>query len=275
MKKKIFYFSTLLITILCLFTCIALNDHIYNFNAENVVKNIKYLSSSSFEGRRSGSDENLLAGEIIKNKFKDLKLSPYKNTYIEEFITTCPVKTDETVYFKIFDDNGSEYLKYGEDYKEDMINFNANSFTFSNKDKINIFSTSIEVSNDEGTLLFYLSQNDDLSFRSSFMCELRFDLVIALSSKGYNKIIDALKNGKTLTTYIPFKNADKNLVNIQGIIEGSGQSLAPLILTAHFDHLGSDSQNNIYYGALDNASGTSFLLELAITLSTFGKPNAP
>ena len=162
MKKKIFYFSTLFITILCLFICIALNDHIYNFNAENVVKNIKYLSSSSFEGRRSGSDENLLAGEIIKNKFKDLKLTPYKNTYIEEFITTCPVKTDETVYFKIFNDNESEYLKYGEDYKEDMINFKSNSFTFSNKDKINIFSTSIEVSNDEGTLLFYLSQNDDL-----------------------------------------------------------------------------------------------------------------
>ena len=118
MKKKIFYFSTLFITILCLFICIALNDHIYNFNAENVVKNIKYLSSSSFEGRRSGSEENILTSEIIKNKFKDLKLSPYKNSYTEEFITTCPVKTDETVYFKIFNDNESEYLKYGEDYKE-------------------------------------------------------------------------------------------------------------------------------------------------------------
>lgn len=272
MKKKIFYFSTLFITILCLFICIALNDHIYNFNAENVIKNIKYLSSSSFEGRRSGSEENILTSEIIKNKFKDLKLSPYKNSYTEEFITTCPVKTDETVYFKIFDDTESEYLKYGEDYKEDMINFKSNSFTFSNKDKINIFSTSIEVSNDEGTLLFYLAQNDDLSFRSSFMCELRFDLVIALSSNGYNKIIDALRDGKTLNVYIPFKNEDKKLVNIQGIIEGSDPSLAPLLLTAHFDHLGSDSQNNIYYGALDNASGTSFLLELANTLSTLGKP---
>ena len=111
MKKKIFYFSTLFITILCLFICIALNDHIYNFNAENVVKNIKYLSSSSFEGRRSGSEENILTSEIIKNKFKDLKLSPYKNSYTEEFITTCPVKTDETVYFKIFNDNESEYLR--------------------------------------------------------------------------------------------------------------------------------------------------------------------
>ena len=272
MKKKFFYFSTLFITILCLFICIALNDHIYNFNAENVVKNIEYLSSSSFEGRRSGSEENILTSEIIKNKFKDLKLSPYKNSYTEEFITTCPVKTDETVYFKIFNDNESEYLKYGEDYKEDMINFKSNSFTFSNKDKINIFSTSIEVSNDEGTLLFYLAQNDDLSFRSSFMCELRFDLVIALSSNGYNKIIDALKAGKTLNVYIPFKNEAKKLVNIQGIIEGSDPSLAPLLLTAHFDHLGSDSQNNIYYGALDNASGTSFLLELANTLSTLGKP---
>ena len=120
--------------------------------------------------------------------------------------------------------------------------------------------------------MFYLAQNDDLSFRSSFMCELRFDLVIALSSNGYNKIIDALKAGKTLNVYIPFKNEAKKLVNIQGIIEGSDPSLAPLLLTAHFDHLGSDSQNNIYYGALDNASGTSFLLELANTLSTLGKP---
>lgn len=60
---------------------------------------------------------------------------------------------------------------------------------------------------------------DDLSFRSSFMCELRFDLVIALSSKGYNKIIDALKNGKTLTTYIPFKNADKNLVTFKELLK--------------------------------------------------------
>ncbi|MCQ2969418.1 MAG: M28 family metallopeptidase, partial [Clostridium sp.] len=107
---------------------------------------------------------------------------------------------------------------------------------------------------------------------SSFMSELRFDLVIAISSNGYNKIIDALRNGKTLTTYIPFKNKDDKLVNIQGFIEGSNSSLPPLILTAHFDHLGSDSQNNIYYGALDNASGTSFLLELANTLSTFSKP---
>ena len=104
------------------------------------------------------------------------------------------------------------------------------------------------------------------------MCELRFDLVIALSSNGYNKIIDALKTGKTLNIYIPFKNEDKKLVNIQGIIEGSNPSLAPLLLTAHFDHLGSDLENNIYYGALDNASGTSFLLELANTLSTLGKP---
>ena len=69
-------------------------------------KNIKYLSSSSFEGRRSGSEENILTSEIIKNKFKDLKLSPYKNSYTEEF-THCPVKTDETVYFKIFNDNES------------------------------------------------------------------------------------------------------------------------------------------------------------------------
>ena len=257
---------------MCLFICIVLNDHIYEFNSQNVVKNVNYLSSDTFNGRSAGSDENTLVSEIIKNKFKELNLSPYKDSYTETFSTVCPIKTDETVYLKIFDDSGSEHLKYGEDYKEDMINFNKNSFTFSNKDKITVFSTSIEVCTNEGTLLFYLAQDNDLSFRSSFMCELRFDLVIALSSNGYNKKLDVLRNGKTITTYIPFKNENTELVNVQAFIEGSDSSLPPLILTAHFDHLGSDSQNNIYSGALDNASGSAFLLELANHLSTLGTP---
>ena len=272
MNKKFIYFFILILSILSLIFSLAFNNNIYEFSADNVKKNIDYLSSSTFNGRLAGSNENALVGEIIKNKFKELSLSPLTSSYTEDYFTTCPVKTDESSFFKISSDSGNEFLKYGVDYKEDMINFKNNSFNFSNKDKITVFSTSIEVVCDDGKLLMYLCKDDNLSFRSSFLCNLPYDLVIAISSNAYNKILDSLKNNAEISTYIPFKNEDIKISNIIGVIEGSDSSLSPLILTAHFDHLGSDIAGTVYSGSLDNASGTSFLLELANTFSSYGKP---
>jgi Zn-dependent M28 family amino/carboxypeptidase len=57
-------------------------------------------------------------------------------------------------------------------------------------------------------------------------------------------------------------------VNVIGMLEGSDPKLKDqsIIYTAHYDHLGignSVDGDNIYNGAIDNASGTAFLLELA------------
>lgn len=60
--------------------------------------------------------------------------------------------------------------------------------------------------------------------------------------------------------------------NVVGFIEGNDDSLKNeyIVLGAHYDHLGlggpsskSDKKNAIHYGADDNASGTSALLEIA------------
>lgn len=60
--------------------------------------------------------------------------------------------------------------------------------------------------------------------------------------------------------------------NVIGFIEGNDQILKNefIVLGAHYDHLGlggpsskSDKRNAIHYGADDNASGTSALLEIA------------
>jgi Zn-dependent M28 family amino/carboxypeptidase len=60
--------------------------------------------------------------------------------------------------------------------------------------------------------------------------------------------------------------------NVVGFIEGSDAVLKNeyIVLGAHYDHLGlggpsskSDKRNTIHYGADDNASGTSALLEIA------------
>lgn len=66
-----------------------------------------------------------------------------------------------------------------------------------------------------------------------------------------------LKKLKT-PSYFPLETA-----NIIGVKEGKRY----LVLSAHHDHHGIDKEGNIYYGADDNASGVSAVLEIARELS--------
>ena len=93
-----------------------------------------------------------------------------------------------------------------------------------------------------------------------------------VSNSAFEKISNSLNDGKEISIHIPFEEEEKTISNIIGVIKGSNSSLAPFVLTAHYDHLGKDGLGNTYSGALDNASGASFLLELSRSLSTYGKP---
>ena len=101
------------------------------------------------------------------------------------------------------------------------------------------------------------------SFRSSFFNECDLDFAVQISTKTFNDILDGLRSGYSLSVSLPYMLEQKEVFNVSGIIRGYDKNLPPLIITAHFDHLGTDTLNNVYYGALDNASGVSFLLELA------------
>jgi Zn-dependent M28 family amino/carboxypeptidase len=50
--------------------------------------------------------------------------------------------------------------------------------------------------------------------------------------------------------------------NVLGLLPGTEPGLTPLIITAHYDHLGMHG-DTIFYGADDNASGVAAMLELA------------
>ena len=53
--------------------------------------------------------------------------------------------------------------------------------------------------------------------------------------------------------------------NVLGLVEGSDPALKSeaVLFTAHWDHLGVGKADDIYYGALDNATGCAVLLEMA------------
>lgn len=275
MKKKVLYFSLLSIISFSLLSTIYLNNTYSQFDSTNVRDNIYILSSDTLAGRLAGSNENSVAGEIIKNRFKSSGLGTLNNdeNYIQSFNTICPVSTNTSPYLKI-ESNGEleEELKYGVDFKEDMINFKNNTFSFSNSDKINSYLAYMEVTCNDGQFLIYVPKDNNFSFRSSFFSDFAKDAVIMVSSSAYEKISTSLNLGKQISIHIPFEEEEKTISNIVGVIEGSNSSLAPFIVTAHYDHLGQDALGTNYSGALDNASGTSFLLELSRSLATYGKP---
>lgn len=274
MSKKIIYFSLLSITSFLLLFTLYINNTYSKFSSTNVKNDIYILSSNALGGRLAGSSENLVAGEIIKNRFKNYNLTPLSNSYTQDFTTICPVITNTSPYLKI-ESNGEieEELKYGVDFKEDMINFKNNTFSFCNTDKINSYSAYMEVNCSDGNFLIYVPKNDNFSFRSSFFSDFTKDAVIMVSANTYKKIFDSLKEGKEISIHIPFTEEEKTISNIVGVIKGHNSSLPPFVITAHYDHLGRDGLGTNYSGALDNASGTSFILELSRSLSTYGKPD--
>jgi len=77
---------------------------------------------------------------------------------------------------------------------------------------------------------------------------------------------DSLRLAKADDSYLqPFKlrnDTSKTGHNVIGIIKGSRYPDNYLVITAHYDHLGTRN-GNIYFGADDNASGTANLLAIA------------
>jgi Zn-dependent M28 family amino/carboxypeptidase len=79
------------------------------------------------------------------------------------------------------------------------------------------------------------------------------------------------KNYK-ISCYIPVEVAKTSLNNVVGYLKGTNSKASPVIVSAHFDHIGSDLSGNIYSGALDNASGISFVLEFIKYIKSLGTP---
>lgn len=54
----------------------------------------------------------------------------------------------------------------------------------------------------------------------------------------------------------------ENAANVLGMLPGMATGLKPVVITAHYDHLGMHG-DTVFYGADDNASGVAAMLELA------------
>jgi Peptidase family M28 len=69
-----------------------------------------------------------------------------------------------------------------------------------------------------------------------------------------------LKTRLSLDAAITYK--EEIAPNVIGVLKGADTSLAAVVLSAHHDHDGKN-KNIVYYGAVDNASGTVAMIEIA------------
>lgn len=272
--KKIFYYLCIIFCFLGFSSSLFLQLTYYHFNADKVKENIELLSSDEFSGRLTGSSGNYKASKVIEDIFIKYQLAPLNNTYRESFGVTTISKTSEKAKLNLVNSNGEiiSIYNYGTDFKEDMLNCKTSSIIFDKNDFVDIFSNSFIITKDNKKHLFYVPSNNNLNFRSSFNENSKYEFSIAITTKLYNDILDGLRNNNKVEITLPYKLYNSQTDNIVGVIKGSSNDLPPLIISAHFDHVGEDALGNYYGGALDNASGTSFMLELCKNISSLPQP---
>lgn len=247
------------------------------FNTNDVLNTITELSSAKYEGRLAGSNGNQKASSYIIDELKNNSIKSYGTHFNENFSVKAPKTIEGSPYLALKDSNGNIYKKfnYGIDFKEDLVNFKSNSFSFGEAfrdSKLYIFPQSIVFQNNQGSFMLYVSNNSS-DFRSSFLYNSPCNMYISITKSVYDEIIDMLNKSYVLDCFIPIEVVDTEIPNIIGKIKGKDSTLPPLILSAHFDHLGVDLGGNLYGGALDNSSGISFLLELSKKLSSLPAPD--
>ena len=89
MKKYILAFISLLF--LTLFSISLYFKLTYKpFDTDNVLNNIKELSSSTYEGRLAGSEGNIKTSEYIINELRNSSINSYNDDYREMFKVKAP-----------------------------------------------------------------------------------------------------------------------------------------------------------------------------------------
>lgn len=276
MRVKIFklmYYIIISLFIIIFLISSYLQITYYKFNSNNVKNMIEFISSDKFEGRLAGSYGNNKVVSLIENSFKEYNIDPIATSYKQSFQLTSPVKKNIQPQLCIKDSsNIIKIYKYGVDFKEDFTNFKTSSATFNKSDTVNIFSKCFIITQNSKSFLFYVSFDKNFNFRSSFNIDSPYDFSIAINTQVFNELLTALRNNNSIYVNLPYDLCTCQVSNVIGVLRGEHSSLPPLVLCAHFDHIGIDCLGQYYNGALDNASGTAFLLELSKSLSTLKKP---
>ncbi len=243
---------------------------------------IDSLCSPAFKGRGYTFNGDSLAANFIANQLKDNRLKPVKGSYFQEFPIMSNVFADDMEVIL-----NKKKLLPGKDY---IINTKSNSID--GKFKVCILNAEIIKNNKK------YEKFKRKNFENKFILIDTTNLNKPEFNSEYKKIVDknSLQARGIITyskklTYIPsiiqkdFVHIiiKKNIINYKirkikvkidakqiknyktrnviGKIDGKVDSF--VVITAHYDHIGTMGKETFFPGAHDNASGCAMTLNLA------------
>lgn len=262
---------------------------------------IKYLADDKLEGRRTGTQGELLAMKYIAEQFAKNGLQP-KGTdgFIQEFTINEGKQFDESSTSFSINDTKLELKKdffplpfsanksvegiaspglrernepWFFDVK-DIISENKNNPHFDINDAI--LKEANNASTKGGTaLIVYNSSNavDNIQFNKNDTTAALNIPVVFVTSTAAQKIIGDATDTYNLELKVLLTNVSRKAHNVVGFLDFNAPTT--VIIGAHYDHLGYGEDNNsldgqgkIHNGADDNASGTAALIEMSRILNS-------
>lgn len=258
---------------------------------ERVQRTIKELTAKKFHGRGAALNGDKLAAAYIENQFKEIGLSKISYTYLQSFqydINTFPGK------LKLSTNEGK--LKPGIDYI-------LKSTCGSGKGSYPVVRVDSTIFTDDEALLKFLqrdlkhtvvvyskkyfkeftAKSPDLLkqlYSAAAIIELQDKkLTMALADATFETPVFEVLAGSFSSTIQTVTFAVENELisnhtaqNVMGMIEGTTKKDSFIVITAHYDHLGTLGMKTYFPGANDNASGVSMLLEFAHYYKTHPLP---
>ncbi|NME66370.1 M28 family metallopeptidase [Flammeovirga aprica] len=252
----------------------------------NAVKsNINTLCSKSFKGRGYTFDGDKKAALFINEQFKALNISPFpnKNSYYQEYqlpVNTFPGKAEIKINKKNFK-LGVDFIPAsdaGGGEIKDAVPYYIDEKIFTNDESLKEF-LKIDLS---GKVVVYGEEQEKKRFswnRVILQKMLQADGIIVLYKSKFNHSIGRWQLPKPRfyinenvfpkdVTSISFQLEAQMFEkytsqNVIGYIKGIKNPEKYIIISAHYDHLGSIGKKCIFPGANDNASGVSMMIEVA------------
>ena len=249
---------------------------------------IQTLCASEMYGRNASHQGEWKAADFIAKTMRENQLNAFNNNYFqpvsyanktysgnvtlamdgrflepfEDFVIAPESKCDSVCAdVVLLHDSNFLSLKYKKSYNGKFLAIDLTQFDNTDKAHEKIRTEAIEWALKNKALgLIFIAEN----FRSYRVADFQYykDLILVEVKKTAfpKKVSKICLTGKT--HFIP----DYQTKNVIGYWEGVAAKDSFIVITAHYDHLGTMGDNTIFYGANDNASGVALMMDLAKTL---------
>lgn len=249
----------------CLFGCQAREKTA----ADRIREDVEFLCSDECYGRLPGSSGNDLARDRIQAAFEEAGLVPlegYDSLLVPYQQTVLDMECQEQVLTVVFPDGSVKTFQAGVDFYP-LQNIGVDGFSG---------EVATDPSDPDLKNKVYLARNYDSSVNAAAVVFENNRGNAIIGSGGYlalgcdSTLFAQLEGCSSLSLEGATAVREAMVDNVVGVLPGGdGNARDALLITAHFDHVGGYG-DSIYRGALDNASGTAFMLEVMRQLAAAG-----